>query len=71
MENGLDGFIRRQQRVTLSKLKAIADDNFISALMVKFLRDRVENIVEKGKCWLPQCFEKIFTWRAWNIIIVW
>ena len=31
--------------LTLSKLKAFADDNFTVAKMVKFLYERVENIV--------------------------
>ena len=39
--------------LALSKFKAFADDNIIVAHMVKFLFERVENIVGKGKKGLP------------------
>ena len=37
-----------------SKLRVFADDKIMSAKMMIFVSDRVENIVEKGnKCWFP------------------
>ena len=46
-----------------SKLKAFADNNLYIALMMIYVFDRVENIVEKGKnagyqhfLLFPQCF---------------
>ena len=35
--------------LALSRLKLFADDNFIVAQMVQFLRERVDNIVGKGQ----------------------
>ena len=52
---------------SLSKLKALADDDFSGAQMVRCFCYRVENIVEKRrKCWLPAfspfptMFSKVF-----------
>ena len=40
--------------LSLSKIKAFADDNFSVARKVQFFFYRVENMVGKGeKCWLP------------------
>ena len=48
-------------------MKAIADDNFIVAQMVRFLLDKIENIIEKGEYFgyqhfllFQQCFQRAF-----------
>ena len=52
--------------LTLSKLKAFADDNFDVAQIAKFSSCSLENIVEKGEnagfqhfLLFPQCFQKV------------
>ena len=40
---------REKGNLTLSKLEAFADNNFIVAKMVQFFFDREENIVGKGE----------------------
>ena len=54
-----------QQILTLSKMKAFADDNFTVAKMVQFFSNRVENTVGKGEnagyqhfLLFLQCFQK-------------
>ena len=39
----------RQHQSALSKLKAFIYDNFIEAKMLKFIFDKVENIIGKGQ----------------------
>ena len=43
-----------------SKLKAFAEDKITVAKTMIFVFDRVENIVEKEKCWFPLMFSNGF-----------
>ena len=62
----------------LSKLKAFADDNSNVNQAMKFALGRVENTVEKEKCWLPAfspfptMFSKSFFLRvveSWDCLV--
>ena len=54
--------------LTLSKLNASFDDNFIVAKMVQFFSDKIENNVEKeemlGFHLFSQCFQKSSFFRV-------
>ena len=61
-----------------SKLKALADDNINLAEKLKFVLERVENIVGKGEnagyqhfLLFPQCFQKASLSGSLKVGIVW
>ena len=62
----------------LSKIKAFADDKIILTQKLKFVLERVENIVEKGEnagyqhfLLIPQCFQKLSIPEVLKVGIVW
>ena len=62
----------------LSKWKAFADDKFNLAKKLKFLLDRVEDIVGKGEnagYWqfllFPRCFQKLSILGLLKVVFVW
>ena len=64
--------------LTLSKLKAFADDKVNVAQNIEVVFHRIENIVGKEEkagyqhfLLFPQCFQKAFSSGASKIVIVW
>ena len=49
LENMLCGDFAYYKKLDRSKLKAYADENLKVSQMTKFLFDRIENIIDKGK----------------------
>ena len=62
----------------LSKSKAFADDNLKVYQKLKYILERVENIVGKGEnagyqhfLLFPQCFQKVSSLESLKVQIVW